>query len=249
MTVVGWFCIGIAGRPWCNGWAWLPSRRCRHSGARPSARSGCRRMICSGCRAAGVTRPGRRAASGASRHDQKGNRQERVSDCDHRIRRAPSYNRGAGMGLDGAASAAAAEDGQSRGPHDRGARRRLCRRQDLARRRAGGANLAARAGRVRSTHAFADIRFHRRTLRHAYGRRAHTPLHVAWVPRAPELRSPRAGAARVHGHRARALGRASPAGAPDLRARLAGAGSARRARAGLPLADQVRERCTTATPW
>ena len=44
----------------------------------------------------------------------------------------------------------------------------------------------------------------------------------------------------VHGHRARALGRAPAADAADLRARLAGAGGARRARLLLPVADQVR---------
>ena len=94
-----------------------------------------------------------------------------------------------------------------------------------------------------------DSRLHRRTLRKCRRQpQQHTASSRPDVPRPSEYRSPRAGAAAVHGRRAGALGRAPAAGAADLRARLAGARGARRARAVLPLADQVGDACTTAMP-
>ncbi|CAA9444153.1 MAG: FIG00816176: hypothetical protein, partial [uncultured Pseudonocardia sp.] len=71
----------------------------------------------------------------------------------------------------------------------------------------------------------------------------HPPVHRTAVPRprrpARHHRAP-AGAARLRGDRPRALGRAPRAGRADLRARLADRRGARRARAALPVARQLR---------
>src|SRR5262249_12969447 len=57
--------------------------------------------------------------------------------------------------------------------------------------------------------------------------------------RAFERTAPRARPPRLHRHRAGALGRAPAPGLPDLRPRMAGAGSTRSARLFLSVADQI----------